>query len=294
LRPSHERALAIGRLTRHLADDALTGSDLSRRINAERLVLLGWTRAVLLQLAHPLIAAGVADHSAFRGGAAGAFSRLHHTVNAMLAITFGREADRQRALDAIRAIHRRIHGTLPAACGRFPAGTPYSAEDPALLLWVHATLADSILLAYEQLVAPLDDAERDQYCVDSADVAIALGATDDDVPRSWAALRAYLDREYASGSIEVGRQARDVAAALLSPVPGLAAGPVTALAKLLAAGLLPVEIRREYGFAWSDRREQLFRVGLRVFRGARRVLPRRITWWPQARLWSSSMRRSRA
>ena len=78
----------------------------------------------------------------------------------MLAITFGDEGERARALDAIGAIHRRVHGTLPAACGRFPAGTPYSAEDPALLLWVHATLIDSILVVYARLVAPQSEAER--------------------------------------------------------------------------------------------------------------------------------------
>jgi uncharacterized protein (DUF2236 family) len=261
----------------------MTPSDLSRRVNAERLVLLGWTRAVLLQLAHPLIAAGVADHSTFRGSPVAAFSRLHHTVNAMLGITFGDEEARERALDAIRTIHRRVHGTLPAACGRFPAGTPYSAEDPALLLWVHATLIDSIVLVYDRMVAPLTDSERDAYCADSADVAIELGAVEQDVPRCWSALRAYLDREYASGSIAVSGQARDVAASLLSPVPGRAAAPLTALATLVAAGLLPAEMRREYGFAWSPRRERLFGISLRVLRVAHRLLPRWITWWPQAR-----------
>jgi uncharacterized protein (DUF2236 family) len=255
-------------------------------------VLLGWTRAVLLQLAHPLIAAGVSDHSTFRGSTVSALSRLHHTVNAMLAITFGNDEARERALDAIRTIHRRVHGTLPAACGRFPAGTPYSAEDPALLLWVHATLIESILLAYERLVAPLDEAERDRYCVDSVDVALALGAVEGDVPRCWAALRAYLDREYASGSIAVSGQARGLAAALLSPVSGRAAAPLTALVTLLAAGLLPPEVRRDYGFAWSRPRERVFEAAMRVLRTARHALPRFVAWWPQARRWSASGRRS--
>ena len=208
----------------------------------------------------------------------------------MLAITFGDEEARERALDAIRAIHRRVHGTLPAACGRFPAGTPYDAEDPALLLWVHATLVDSILLAYERLVAPLDNAERDQYCADSVEVAIALGAGEDDVPRCWSALRAYLDREYASGSIAVSGQARDLAAALLSPASHRAAAPLTALVTLLAAGLLPAEIRRGYGFAWSARRQRAFGMTLRVLRLTRRLLPRFMAWWPQARRWSVSAR----
>src|SRR5688500_9884495 len=100
---------------------------ISHRINAERIVLPGWSRAILLQLAHPLVAAGVAEHSTFRGGPLTAAVRLHHTVRAMLALTFGDEATREAALEGIRAIHRRVHGRLPVAAGRFPEGTPYSA-----------------------------------------------------------------------------------------------------------------------------------------------------------------------
>ena len=284
------RAVAIGRLARHLADDPLTASDTSRRINAERLVLIGWTRAILLQLAHPLIAAGVSDHSTFRGSTVASLSRLHHTVSAMLAITFGDEGERARALDAIGAIHRRVHGTLPAACGRFPAGTPYSAEDPALLLWVHATLIDSILRVYDCFVAPLSEAERDRYCADSADVAVALGARANEVPRDWRKLQAYVDREYEASSIAVSGQARTLAAALLSPVSNRAAVPLTALTALLAAGLLPPQVRRGYGFPWNPRRQRAFNLTVRVLRLTRRALPRAITWWRQARSWSRSAR----
>jgi uncharacterized protein (DUF2236 family) len=123
-------------------------SDVSRRINAERLLLLAWLRAILLQLAHPLIAAAVAEHSSFRGSTAGAWARLRHTIDAMLALTFGTGVERDAALEGIRAIHRRVSGTLTQASGPFAAGTRYSAEDPALLAWVHATLIESIVLVY--------------------------------------------------------------------------------------------------------------------------------------------------
>jgi uncharacterized protein (DUF2236 family) len=171
-------------------------STVSRRINAERLLLFAWLRAILLQFAHPLIAAGVADHSSFRGSTAAAFARLRQTVQAMLALTFGTDAEREAALEVIRGIHRRVHGTLTSAAGCFPAGTRYSAEDPALLTWVHATLIESSVLVYEQLVGPLTSAERDRYCDDAAEVAVALGASPRDVPRSWNAVRGYLERRY--------------------------------------------------------------------------------------------------
>src|SRR6187401_780127 len=168
------------------------------RINAERLVLLGWSRAILLQMAHPLVAAGVADHSHFRAGPMMAVRRLRETIKSMLALSFGDAFEAGHVIAAIRAIHTRVRGQLRESTGPFPAGTRYSAEDPALLLWVHATLIDSVVLVYEQLVGPLSASERDQYLVEAADVAIALGAIDADLPRTWTALEAYLALEYGS------------------------------------------------------------------------------------------------
>jgi len=257
-------------------------SGVSRRINAERLLLIAWLRAILLQFAHPLIAAGVADHSTFRGSPMAAFGRLRHTVKAMLALTFGNEVERQAALDGIRAIHRRVNGVLPVTCGRFTAGTGYSAEASVLLTWVHATLIESMVLVYEQLVSPLTPDERDRYCEDAAEFAVALGAAPDEVPRSWAAVRIYLEHRYESGEIVVGQQALTLAASLLSPVrPKLL---VTPAVSTLAAGLLPVSVRAQYGFPWNRQRERWFRRTIAFLRFSRRVLPISFTQWRSARM----------
>src|SRR5687767_3094336 len=153
-------------------------------------MLLAWARAILLQLAHPLVAAGVAEHSTFRGGPLTAASRLHHTVRAMLSLTFGSEAARQATLAHINGIHRRVNGTLDENVGVFTAGTPYSAEDPELLLWVHATLLESIPLVYDRLVAPLSEAERDRYCIEAIPTLRALGVPGGE-PHTWLGTRAY-------------------------------------------------------------------------------------------------------
>jgi uncharacterized protein (DUF2236 family) len=116
----------------------------------------------------------VSEHSTFRDGPLAAAARLHHTVRSMLALTFGDDAAREAALEGIRAIHRRVHGQLTIGTGRFPAGTPYSAEDPDLLLWVHATLLDSIPRIYELIVAPLTARARR---------ALRPGCADRDRPR---------------------------------------------------------------------------------------------------------------
>ena len=236
-----------------------------------------------MQLAHPLVAAGVREHSTFRGGPLTAARRLHHTVRAMLALTFGAPAARTAALDGIRAIHRRVHGILPTAAGHFSAGTRYSAEDPALVLWVHATLLESIPLAYETLVAPLTDAERDHYCVDAGDVAVALGAVPSAVPRDTRSLRRYLSTMYESGAIAVGADARELTAAVLAPPIPLVTGAAAALNRRVTLGLLPPALRQQYGFAWDADDARRFDRTVRWVRRARTATPRMLATWPEAR-----------
>jgi uncharacterized protein (DUF2236 family) len=255
---------------------------ISTEINAERIVLLGWARAILLQLAHPLVAAGVAEHSSFREGRLTAAVRLHHTVRAMLSLTFGSDAERTATLARINGIHRRVNGVLGETVGRFAAGTRYSAEDPALLLWVHATLLDSIPLVYERLVAPLSEAERDQYCVESAPVVHALGARTGE-PRSWRGLGDYMQRMYASGTLTVGAQARELARAVLAPPLAWTIGPAARINWLFTVGLLPPALREQYGFTWSTEDARALERWTARLRGLRQVLPRRVALWPEAR-----------
>ena len=253
------------------------------RINGERLAVLGWSRAILLQLAHPLVAAGVFEHSGFRASPMAAVGRLYHTTQAMLAITFGDEQRHRAAVDGIRRIHTRVHGTLPAAVGPYPAGTPYSAEDPSLLLWVHATLIESLVLAYEQLVGPLTPHERDQYSQASAPLAIDLGAHDHDVPRSWQELQAYLQRMEDSGAIVVGAQARELADSLLRTSIPTVAAPMRWVSGLITAAMLPSRIRQEYALPWDEGRQRQFERVASLTRAVRQVTPRVLAVFADAR-----------
>jgi uncharacterized protein (DUF2236 family) len=259
------------------------GASVGWRINAERVVLLGWGRAILLQLAHPLVAAGVFDHSGFRATPWAAATRLYHTIRAMLSLTFGDEATRQRTLDTIRAIHRRVNGVLPERIGRYPAGTRYSAEDPALVLWVHLTLVESVILAYEQLVAPLTGAERDSYCAEAAPIAVALGAREQEMPLTWAQLRDCLDRLYASDSLAIGTQGRGLAQAVLSPKGAWMAAPAMWMNRVVTIGMLPASVRDLYGFRWTPRRERSFARLRSALRVTRRYMPDVLALWPEAR-----------
>jgi len=273
---SHARVASAHRFTD-------THSSITWRVNAERIVLLGWARAILLQLAHPLVAAGVFEHSGFRGTPWAAASRLYHTVHAMLSLTFGDAVAREQTLEAIRAIHRRVHGVLTDTTGPYAAGTPYSAEDPALVVWVHATLIDSVLLVYEQLVAPLTAAERDAYCAEAFPIAVALAAREQEVPKTWAELRGYVEQMYTSRALAVGSQGRQLASAVLSPSGGWMVAPATWLNRTITIGLLPAQIRAAYGMTWTPRQERQLRRLLPALRMTRRALPNVIALWPDAR-----------
>jgi uncharacterized protein (DUF2236 family) len=255
----------------------------SQRVNAERVMLLAWPRAILLQVAHPLVAAGVAEHSSFADGGFAAVHRLWQTVQAMLALTFGDEVEQREAIEGILAIHRRVNGTLREAVGAFPAGTRYSAEDPDLVLWVHVTLLESMVLAHDALLSPLTVDERDAYCAESAWVPTALLARPEEVPTTWAAVEAYLQRMHASGTLAVGQAGRAVGQAVLSPPLGPLAMPLTAIVRYLTRAWLPDPIRSLYGLSWSEADARRLPRVLQAMRAARRVLPARAAKWSASR-----------
>jgi uncharacterized protein (DUF2236 family) len=256
---------------------------IAQRVNGERLVILGWSRAILMQLAHPLIAAGVLQHSSFRGDIVQAAVRLHHTIRAMLALTFGDDRQRQAALSRIGGIHRTVNGTLTSAVGPFAAGTRYSAEDPALLLWVHATLVDSAVLIYQRVVAPLSAPELDAFCEDSASVLHALGGDPAATPRTWRAMRQYIDHVQDSGVLATTEETRALGAAVLAPRAAGLPVPLTGLTRLVTVGLLPPLIRDAYDFQWDPTREAQLARALARLRRLRGVLPLAIAQWPEAR-----------
>ena len=258
-------------------------SRVAETIHAERAVLLGWGSAILLQFAHPLVARGVADHSGFRQGLTAPWRRLHRTLDAMLALTFGGEASAACAARAINAVHDRVHGTLPEGAGRYPAGATYSAHDPALLTWVHATCLHAFMAAFERYVAPLTREQRDGYCAESAAAEPLLGIPAGGLPRSQAALQHYLAAMLASDQIVVTDTARRLARELLNP-PGLRwLGPLAWLYRVVAIAFVPPAIRQAYGFRWAGRDRMAERVVAAVVRGALPWLPSRIRHWPAAR-----------
>ena len=202
-----------------------------RRVHGDASMFVGGLRALLLQSLHPLAMAGVAEHSDYRGDPWG---RLQRTSTFLAVTTFGPAQDAQRAVDKVRGIHRRVHGT--AADGR-----PYEASDPHLLEWVHIAEIDSFLMAHQLYGArPLDQRGRDDYVADTSRVAAALGVVDP--PRTEHELKQRL-ADYRP-EMRGTPAARDAARFLLvtPPLPLLARPPYAMLAATSVA-MLPAWAR---------------------------------------------------
>ncbi|MDP8969145.1 MAG: DUF2236 domain-containing protein [Actinomycetota bacterium] len=251
------------------------------RIHQESVVvLLGWPRAILLQLAHPLVAAGVAQHSTFRGQA---LQRLRHTLDASADIVFGTTDQALAAIAQINAIHRRVKGALAEPVGRFPAGAGYRAQDPELLLWVFATTALSELLVYSRYVAPLSPAEQERYHDEGKQVAQLLGIPDRLVPERLSDLCDYVDATLASDNIAIGPSQRELARAVLYPclpvVPGRLLEPLAAI----TVGLLPDKVLDGYQLRLTSAGRHLHERSPALVRRLLPLLPEAVRHLPRCR-----------
>ena len=208
------------------------------RVHADASMFVGGLRALLMQTLHPAAMKAVSEHSGFRGDMWG---RLHRTSTFLAVTTFGTAEDAQAAVDAVRRIHSRVVGQLDD-------GTPYRADDPHLLAWVHAAEADSFLRAHQVYGRdPLDQAERDQYVAQLGEVSARLGVVDP--PRTEAELAEVLAafRPELRGTPEAREAVRYV---LLKPPLPLAARPPYAVIAAAAIGLMPAWTRLPLRLPW--------------------------------------------
>lgn len=220
---------------------------LAWRINSEPTILFGGARALLLQVAHPSIAAGVEDHSSYRRDPWG---RLFGTLHIVGKIMFGTPEESRRNIEMLEQFHRHITGTRDD-------GSTYRALDPDLILWVWATLIDTAVQVYERTVGPLSAAEREQYLHESKGLAYAVGVPVGGCPTDWAAFEAYYQHTMAN-ELRVTEGARAVSVAVLAPpFPFGLAGVVAIPQRLVTAGLLPPSVRNDYGLSWSRRDQRL-------------------------------------
>jgi uncharacterized protein (DUF2236 family) len=198
-------------------------------------MMVGGVAALLLQMLHPAVLAGVWDHSNFRHDMLG---RLRRTARFIALTTYGGPDEAEAAMARVRAVHRGVHGTLPD-------GTPYSAGDPALLEWVHVAESVCFLDAWRRYAEPeITPADQDRYFAEVAVVARGLGAVD--VPMTHSDALARL--EHMRPHLRADRRTREVAHILLNHQPqNWAALPVQQLTFQAAVDLLPDWARRMHG-----------------------------------------------
>jgi len=232
---------------------------LLRIVHREQVVALSGARALLMQAAHPVAFEGFLAQT---GSLSEPYERLARTARVLDTIGFGTRAQADSATARVRAIHRRVRGELTESAGRFPAGTPYAADDPELLLWILGCLANSAQTVYERYVRRLSARERESYWQDYRTIGRLFGLKASQMPASHADFHAYMNEMIASDELFVTDAARELATQIvLHPPVSLATRPLLELANFITVGLLPARIRRAYRLSWDPARELALRSG---------------------------------
>jgi uncharacterized protein (DUF2236 family) len=255
----------------------LSRDSVARRVNRESFLLLGGTAALLLQVGHPLVAAGVSEHSDFRRDPVG---RLMRTLNTTLAVVFGTRAQARAALARIDRRHASVRGVAGS-------GRAYDARDAALVTWVQVTLVLTSLRLYEHVRGRLSDPDRETYWAEARSVAKELGATETSLPATFDALLRY-ERHMLATEVVPDSRAVAVARQVLRPFawPAIVHWPMEAF----TAGLLPPSLRLAFGLPWRRRERLYFRFVVVALRRYISLVPSRVRIVPQARGYEARLR----
>jgi len=248
------------------------------RLNRQAMLLLGaGPRALLLQLAHPRVAAGVDEHSDFR---ADPWGRLVATLRSYLTIVYGTTAAARAEIRRLNALHRGI------------TGSGYDARDPELAMWVHATLIDSTIVANDAWLGPLSRERRATFYAETRTIGRAFGVPHVLLPADLEAFEAYVGAMLDTGGpVRVSAVARELAQAVLRPPleplalwmpfgqrvgPWLGRVPPDWYRWILwpAVALLPPEVREAYGLPWGARERLVSSWVVTMWRTGRPIFPR--------------------
>ena len=235
----------------------MAGNAEMQRVAREGALLAGGARAILLQVAHPAVGQGVAEHSDF---AARPLDRLRATLTYVYCVTFGRPEEIEAVAALVTAAHRTV------------TGAGYRATDPELQLWVAATLYDTAILVYEGLFGPLEPAVADKVYEQYAVLGTALQVPAGLWPADRAAFRAYWQGMVDSLEVsdDAWRVARDLLSAERAPLLLKAAMPLN---RFLTAAWLPEPLRRQFGLHWDSRQQRRYDLAMKLARPAYRLVP---------------------
>ena len=266
-------------------DGYFPADSMIRRLHAERVVALSGVRALLMQACDPLAVVGFDRHSKIFDDPR---ERLLETDRMMSRMYFGSRSTATETGRLIQSMHDRVRGTTDEDYGPVPAGTPYSASDPELMLWTLTTLADSALIYYEAFLDRLEPGERQAYWSDYREIGRLLGMPEESMPETEPEMREYVSSRLTDGSLHISGTIRERATAIIFDPPfegwtRLALTPLTEAVKLSSIGFLPPEIREMYGFDWDPARAALLGTSALQVRVAAGTWPDFIRLHPAAR-----------
>lgn len=268
-----EKRLAdVGGLAAGEREGVFGPRSLTWRVDRESALFLGAGRALLLQLAHPWVATAISQHSTTLADPIG---RFHRTFDVMFSLVFGSRAE---AFLAARRLHRRhvaIAGTLPHAAGGHAAGSRYVANDAEAMLWVHATLVETALIAHDCVLPALSPQDRERYYAESRLMAAMYGIPAEIVPAGWEAFERYNQAMWEGPGLAVTPEARAIAQVLLieGAKPWLRP-PRWYLA--LTARLMPPRLREAYELPFGLHEQRLAAGWLQRLRRLYPRLPERL------------------
>lgn len=251
------------------------GRSMARRVHGDRAVgLLYGQRALLIGALEPLTYTGtmLSTRSANRP-----FERLARTARIQETVILGTKREADELLARVHRLHQRVKGTLSERAGAHPAGTPYSAFDPELMLWTLAVIADSGRVMYETLVRPLSEDEREALWQDYVRFGELFELPRSEVPATYREFQEWFDGRLASPDLQATEHGLEMAplVAFRQPVPAYARGNI-AFQNHLIKGTLPPRVREIFGIGWTGAHEQSFRAAAAAHRRARRLFPRTV------------------
>jgi uncharacterized protein (DUF2236 family) len=251
------------------------GRSVLRRVQGERSVgLLYGQRALIIGALDPRNYVGTATHSRYRDLP---FKRLAATGKMFETVFFGTRTEADRVLAVVRRMHGPVEGELDEDVGAFPAGTPYRAFDPELMLWTIAVAADSGCWFYEHLVRPMSADERDRLWAEWVRFGELFGMPQEVAPVGWDGFRTWFDGRLASAEMHLSDEARTTGFGVAFRIPFGAAGFFARdVHNLIMLGSLPPVVRAHYGLGWSRAQRLAFEAACRGLRASRPLSPRRL------------------
>jgi uncharacterized protein (DUF2236 family) len=256
-----------------LASIVLTPASLAWRRASDLRLFMGAGYALLMQVAHPTVGAGVREHSSY---ATDPMGRLVRTLDYVNVLVYGGLDAASRAGERLRDLHKRIQGTLPD-------GRRYHALEPGAFAWVHATLLESIVSGHELFGRPFTAEERDRFYVEFKRLGRIHGIRDRDLPDDWSTFEQYFDdmvenhlenNDTVQDLLRFWRAPRFRAWWMPQPLWKVLRVPVSHVAMMGSAGMLPPVLRERFGVRWTGVNQAELRAFGAVSRATTPLLPR--------------------